>query len=294
MVVRRLKRHENRSSTSPWGTREVKRLWTWRKTCNSRRPRMKQESRRFERWECQATSISQTRHYGQQFRRVNRLGDMGLVADGEGAQAIFPTPISREGDGRNMPAALALQRAQFFHQRVAVFPRHADVSYEYVWPPFVAGGQCLRHGDHGPHIRAALLEHHGCKFTRIGFVIHEQRTHTRERGRIFWRQSPARLLTQLTRRRGADRRDRQRDREGRAFAKPLARGANRPAVQFNYTTHDGESQSQSTLLAARPAVLLPEVFEDIWQKLRLDPLPVVCDDDLDVCVCALKPYLYTP
>src|SRR5215470_6733745 len=87
-----------------------------------------------------ATSISQTRHCGQQLRRLNRLGDMGLVADGEGAQAIFPTPISREGDGWNMPAALALQRAQFFHQRVAVFPRHADVSYEYVWPPFVAGG----------------------------------------------------------------------------------------------------------------------------------------------------------
>src|SRR5215467_872038 len=62
MVVRRLKRHENRSSTSPWGTREVKRLWTWRKTCNSRRPRMKQESRRFERWECQLSWFVRVRH----------------------------------------------------------------------------------------------------------------------------------------------------------------------------------------------------------------------------------------
>src|SRR6266508_1994506 len=39
---------------SPWGTREVKRLWTWCKTCNSRQPRMKQESRRLQRWECQS------------------------------------------------------------------------------------------------------------------------------------------------------------------------------------------------------------------------------------------------
>src|SRR5215510_5673179 len=59
-------------------------------------------------------------------------------------------------------------------------------------------------------------------------------------------------------------------------------------------THDGDSHSQSTLLAVRPTVLLPEAFEDVGQKLRLDPLPVVGDDDLDVRVGALKSYLNAP
>src|SRR5215475_13421780 len=89
-------------------------------------------------------SIDETRHCAQQLNRLNRLGDMVLVAGGEGAQAVFPTRICREGDGRNMPAEQFLPRAQFLHQRVAVFPRHADVGDEYVWPPLVTGGQRLR------------------------------------------------------------------------------------------------------------------------------------------------------
>jgi hypothetical protein len=100
--------------------------------------------------------------------------------------------------------------------------------------------------------------------------------------RIFGRQSHTRLAARLIRQHGAGPCDRQRDREGRAFAKPLARGARRPAVQLDYVTHNGESQSQSTLLAACTTVLLPEVFENVRQKLRRDPLPVVGDDDLDV------------
>jgi len=63
---------------------------------------------------------------------------------------------------------------------------------------------------------------------------------------------------------------------------------NRPAVLFDYVTHDSESQSQSAMLAVCPAVLLPEVFEDVRQKLRLDPLPVVGNDDFDLRVGALK------
>src|SRR5262245_61416585 len=72
-------------------------------------------------------SLDQRRHCGQQLNRLDRLGDMVLVACGEGAQAVFPTRICRESDGRNMPAVQFLARAQFLHQRVAVFPRHADV-----------------------------------------------------------------------------------------------------------------------------------------------------------------------
>src|SRR5215475_10177776 len=224
------------------------------------------------------TSIDQTPHYSQQLNRINRLGDMVLVADREGAQTVFLTPISRQRDGRNMPAALALPRAQFLHQRITVFPRHADVGDEYVRPPFVTGGQRLRRTDCGPHLRAALREHHGYKFTRIGFVIHKQRAHALERRRIIGRRYlTRRIVARLDRRHGAGPCDRQRDREGRAFAKPLARDARRPAVQFDYMAHDGESQSQSTLLAVRPTVRLPEALENVWQKLRLDPLPVVGD-----------------
>ena len=84
---------------------------------------------------------------------------MVLVADGDGAQAVFPARISRQGNGRNMPAAKFLQRAQFLHQRVAVFPRHADVGNEYFRPPFVTSGQRLRRRDCGPHLRAAPREH---------------------------------------------------------------------------------------------------------------------------------------
>src|SRR5215510_6648373 len=89
-------------------------------------------------------SIDQTRHCGQQLDLLNRLGDMVLVAGGKGAQAVIPTRISREGDGRNMTAEQFLPRAQFLHQRVAVFPWHAYVGDEYVWPPFFTGGQRLR------------------------------------------------------------------------------------------------------------------------------------------------------
>src|SRR5262249_31613762 len=86
----------------------------------------------------------------------------------------------------------------------------------------------------------------------------------------------------------------QRDRKSRAFAEPLTRGAHSPAVQLDYMTHDGESQPQPTVLAVRPGVLLPKVFEDVRQELRLDPLPTVGDDDLDVRVGALKSYLHAP
>src|SRR5262245_35353877 len=58
--------------------------------------------------------------------------------------------------------------------------------------------------------------------------------------------------------------------------------------------HDGESQSQSTLMTVRPTVLLPEALEDVRQKLRLDPLPVVGDGDLDVRIGALKSDLHAP
>ena len=68
----------------------------------------------------------------------------------------------------------------------------------------------------------------------------------------------------------------------------VADGVNRPAVQFDYMAHNGESQSQSTLPVVRPGIFLPKAFENVRQKLRLDPLPVVGDDDLDARVSALK------
>src|SRR5262245_25388578 len=123
-------------------------------------------------------SIGQTRHHSQQFSRRNRLGDIVLVADGEGMPAVFLTPISRQGNGRNMPAALALPRSQFLHQHVTVFLRHADVGDENVRPPYVAGGQGLRRGDRSSHLRAFMLEHHCYKLTRIGVIVHKQRAHT--------------------------------------------------------------------------------------------------------------------
>ena len=126
---------------------------------------------------------------------------MALVSDGEGAQAVFLARISREGNGRNMPAAKFLQRAQFLHQRVAVFPRHTDVGDEYFWPPFVTGGQCLRRRGCGPHLCAAPRERHGHNFTRIGFVIHKQRAYSYERGRIWGLQAPTRrVVAKLIRR----------------------------------------------------------------------------------------------
>ncbi len=101
------------------------------------------------------------------------------------------------------------------------------------------------------------------KLTRIGFVIHKQRAHTYERWRILGRQSPTRrLVVRLTRRHVADRCDWQRDREGRALAESRARSVNRPAMQFDYMAHNGESQSQSTLPAVRPGIFLPKAFEN--------------------------------
>lgn len=61
-----------------------------------------------------------------------------LVANEVCPQAVFLTPISPQGNGRNIPASLALTRAQFLHQRIAVFPRKADVGDKDVRPPFVA------------------------------------------------------------------------------------------------------------------------------------------------------------
>src|SRR5262249_18941232 len=102
MAVRRyIQRHESRFSPSPWGTREVKRLWTWCKTCDSRQPRMKQESRRFQRWECQkGFKPSPAVSYRIAELKTREREAFGLFKDSAITQATLSIEIERNAIDR--------------------------------------------------------------------------------------------------------------------------------------------------------------------------------------------------
>ena len=63
---------------------------------------------------------------------VNGLGEVGLVAGEEGADAVLGAGEGGEGDGRD---AAQLSGTQFPQELIPILSRHADVADDDVRPP---------------------------------------------------------------------------------------------------------------------------------------------------------------
>src|SRR5438093_13714475 len=79
--------------------------------------------------------------------------------------------------------------------------------------------------------------------------------------------------------------------ERRALLGSPARRMNRPAVQFDQVTHDGETKSDASVLTGRPTVGLPETLEDVRQEIWRNSDPGIADDDLDMRIDPFESHL---
>src|SRR5438094_3728399 len=79
--------------------------------------------------------------------------------------------------------------------------------------------------------------------------------------------------------------------ERRALLGSPARRMNRPAVQLDQVTHDGETKSDASVLTGPRTGGLPETFEDVRQEIWRNSDPGIADDDLDMRIDPFESHL---
>src|SRR3989442_800630 len=83
--------------------------------------------------------------------------------------------------------------------------------------------------------------------------------------------------------------ERQSDPEGRSFPLAVARGMDRPAVQFDEMARNSEPQPEAVVLPRHPPISLSESLEHMGQEIRTDAAARVADDNVDVRARAFEP-----
>lgn len=119
----------------------------------------------------------------RQVGRVDRLGEVQVVAGGQGEAAVLGTRVGGQG-GRGHARGERLAGAQAAHQGVAVLPGHADVGDQHVRPRPLDLGQRLggRRGHGDP--RAIGLQDLAQQVAGVRLVVdHEDREAVQVDGR---------------------------------------------------------------------------------------------------------------
>src|SRR5580658_5249647 len=104
-------------------------VWGWRGETITRPVQGSSASRSF--WSTSRMDrIRQAGTDGQQFRWLDRLGHVDLIARQQGALTVFRTRERGQRDRGGAAAAVRGKRTDFADEFVAVFSGHADVAYQ--------------------------------------------------------------------------------------------------------------------------------------------------------------------
>src|SRR5215471_11781166 len=68
-----------------------------------------------------------------QFRRLHRFGQMGLVTCDHCTSSIFRSSESGYGHGRDFPSAFGRKRPEGADQIKAILVRHSEIAEQHMW-----------------------------------------------------------------------------------------------------------------------------------------------------------------